>query len=91
MIAKACFFLAVGVLASGPAWSAETVTYTYDALGRLTQSAHSGSVNNGVQQSYTNDAADNRANVTVTGSPYNSSARVIVVPLGGLTVLAIHG
>ncbi len=50
-----------------PAIAAETVTYTYDALGRLTNAARAGSVNNGVSQATSYDAADNRTNVTVTG------------------------
>lgn len=49
--------------------AAETITYTYDAQGRLTNVGHSGTVNNGVQQSYSHDYADNRINVTVTTTP----------------------
>jgi len=47
---------------------AETITYQYDALGRLTNVAHSGNVNNGVSAAYTLDAAGNRTNVTVTAA-----------------------
>jgi hypothetical protein len=47
---------------------AEQITYQYDALGRLTNVAHSGSVNNGVSAAYTLDAAGNRTNVTVTAA-----------------------
>lgn len=46
----------------------ETVTYSYDARGRLVQVSHSGSVNNGVQANYSYDRADNRTNVTVAGT-----------------------
>lgn len=52
---------------SGAAMASETIAYTYDALGRLVQVARSGSVNNGVNSSYTYDPADNRTNVTVGG------------------------
>jgi len=45
---------------------AEQIDYTYDALGRLTQAAHSGTVNNGVTAGYSFDPAGNRSNVTVT-------------------------
>jgi YD repeat-containing protein len=67
----------------------ETVTYTYDALGRLVTTAHSGSVNSGLQAGYTYDAADNRTNVVVTGAPAGNGTRVIVVPLNGFTVIAL--
>jgi hypothetical protein len=47
----------------------ETITYTYDAKGRLVKVERGGTVNNGVTAQYTHDHADNRTNVTVTGSP----------------------
>lgn len=56
-------------LLSVPALAAETITYTYDAHGRVVKVERSGSVNNGVKAQYTHDKADNRTNVTVTGSP----------------------
>jgi hypothetical protein len=49
--------------------AAETITYTYDARGRLVQVVRTGSVNNNVTASYTHDKADNRTDVTVTNSP----------------------
>ena len=49
--------------------AAETITYTYDARGRLIKVVHSGTVNNNVQTTYTHDKADNRTNVTTTGAP----------------------
>lgn len=55
-------------LASAAA-ATETITYTYDAKGRLVKVERSGTVNNGVTTQYTHDKADNRSNVTVTGSP----------------------
>jgi len=45
---------------------AEQISYQYDALGRLRNVAHSGTVNNGVTAAYTLDAAGNRTNLTVT-------------------------
>jgi YD repeat-containing protein len=72
--------------------AAETVTYSYDAKGRLTQVARSGSVNNGVVAAYAFDKADNRTNVTVSGSPFSSpAAPLVVVPLMGLSVIPIPG
>lgn len=53
---------------AGQAPASETITYSYDALGRVTNVAHSGTVNNGLNTAYSWDAADNRSNVTVTGS-----------------------
>ena len=74
----------------GAASATETITYTYDALGRVTNVNHSGSVNNGLQSQYQYDPADNRVNVTVTGASSNSPpSRVIVVPLNGFTVIPI--
>jgi len=54
---------------ASPATASETVTYTYDAKGRLVKVERSGTVNNGVKAEYTHDKADNRRNVKVTGSP----------------------
>lgn len=51
------------------AFASETVTYKYDARGRLVAVKHSGTVNNNVQANYSYDKADNRTNKTVTGAP----------------------
>jgi len=59
-----CACLLLGGAAS--AQVAETIGYTYDALGRLTNVAHTGTVNNNVNAAYTLDPAGNRSNVTVT-------------------------
>lgn len=55
--------------AAGIASASETVTYSYDAKGRLILVQHSGTVNNNVIANYTYDAADNRKNLKVTGAP----------------------
>jgi len=47
----------------------ETITYEYDALGRLWRVTHSGTVNNGEQATYTLDATGNRSNVTIDARP----------------------
>lgn len=52
-----------------PAHASETITYTYDAKGRVVKVEHAGSVNNNLKAEYTHDKADNRKNLTVTGSP----------------------
>ena len=49
------------------AMATETVVYTYDALGRLTGSATTGTVNGGVQTSTSFDPAGNRAGYSVSG------------------------
>ena len=49
------------------AYASETITYQYDARGRLIQVSHSGSVNNNVVTNYSYDKADNRNVVTTNG------------------------
>lgn len=58
---------ALGV--SGVAQAAETVTYTYDARGRLVKVVRTGGPANGTQVEYTHDPASNRTRVKVTGAP----------------------
>lgn len=65
------FFCALMLLGT-PALASETIVYSYDALGRILTVTHSGSVNNGLVASYTHDKADNRTNLTVTGSANGS-------------------
>jgi len=57
------------IAAAGIASASETITYTYDAKGRLVKVQHSGSVNNNVVANYSYDRADNRTNVNVSGAP----------------------
>jgi len=61
--------LVLSALLASHASANETVTYTYDAKGRLVKVERSGTVNNGVKTEYILDKADNRKNVKVTGSP----------------------
>lgn len=62
--------LAGAMLALGSAaQAAETLTYTYDARGRLVKVERSGSVNNGVVTTYGHDKANNRTAKATTGSP----------------------
>jgi large repetitive protein len=60
--------LIVGMFALGPAMASETITYTYDSRGRLVQTSHGGSVNNGILACYQYDRADNRQQVDVKNS-----------------------
>jgi hypothetical protein len=65
---RAGLLLAASVTAiAGAAEASETVTYTYDALGRLTATTSSGNVNNGVATSLGYDPAGNRSSYAVTG------------------------
>jgi hypothetical protein len=51
------------------AWASETITYNYDARGRVVNVSHSGTVNANVSGNYSYDRADNRTNKNVTGAP----------------------
>lgn len=62
------FLVVLALLIPSAASAAETITYSYDARGRLVQVVRTGTVNNGVTTSYTIDKADNRTNKTTTGS-----------------------
>ena len=58
--------LIIAALTAAAAMASETISYSYDARGRLVQVKHSGSVNNNVTANYQYDKADNRTNVNVT-------------------------
>lgn len=63
--------VAVALLSSTStaAIAAETITYKYDARGRVVEVKRAGTVNNTVQANYSYDKADNRTNVKVINSP----------------------
>jgi len=69
MRAFATITAALLAVASSGAWAAETITYVYDARGRVIQVNRTGTVNNNVNRTYTIDKADNRTNKTTSGSP----------------------
>lgn len=86
-IGIALAIVAIGLISAiSPSFASETITYTYDALGRLVKVAHTGTVNNNMQTVYTNDPADNRTNVATTGAPHS---QVAVIPVNGLTVVPL--
>jgi uncharacterized protein involved in exopolysaccharide biosynthesis len=64
------FVLALaGVVAlSGTALASETVTYTYDAQGRVVKVEHDNGPADGVTTEYTYDDADNRTRKKKTGA-----------------------
>lgn len=59
------FAVGIGGFVGAAAWATETVTYTYDARGRLVKVERSGTVNNAVKAEYVYDKGDNRTNVNV--------------------------
>jgi hypothetical protein len=63
-IEKILIALSVAALAA-TAMASETISYSYDARGRLVRVVRSGTVNNGVTANYSYDKADNRTNVNV--------------------------
>jgi len=58
--------LAACLVVAPPAPASETLSNSYDALGRLTKVGHSGTVNSSTNACYSYDRADNRSNVTVS-------------------------
>ncbi|HYI49645.1 MAG TPA: hypothetical protein VEX35_14395 [Allosphingosinicella sp.] len=58
-----------GLAAAAAALASETVTYGYDARGRLVRVDHAGNVNNGAIVNYVYDKADNRTLRNVSGAP----------------------
>lgn len=65
---KLAALIALVSLVATKTYASETVTYTYDARGRLVKVEHAGDINDGLKTDYSYDKADNRTNVTVTGS-----------------------
>lgn len=66
---RVAIFLALMALPA-PLLAVETITYTYDARGRLVKVDRTGSVNNGVSTTYVLDKADNRtAKTTLIPNP----------------------
>ncbi len=61
---KTIFALSALAVAAA-AYATETITYSYDARGRLVKVARTGSVNNNVSAEYKYDKGDNRTNVNV--------------------------
>lgn len=98
---KHLYFSALVLLSLSVAGQAqETTTYTYDALGRVTNVDQSGGRNNDTHANYQYDAAGNRQRVVVTcpagavpGTPnacagyQQASAAFVVVPLNGYTLI----
>ena len=68
--------------------ASETVTYSYDALGRLREANQSGANSHVERLAY--DRAGNRTSLKTEGSVNGSATGVVVVPLGsGLVVIPV--
>lgn len=65
MRAFAILIVLLGIGAA--AYAGETITYKYDARGRLVEVRRSGTVNNNIVTNYSLDKADNRNTKTTTG------------------------
>ncbi|HMC92254.1 MAG TPA: hypothetical protein VKI45_07295 [Allosphingosinicella sp.] len=68
-VAAGLILAMIGCAVVSAAAATETVTYTYDAKGRLVKVEHAGTVNNNVVANYSYDPADNRKNVTASAPP----------------------
>ncbi len=71
ILKSGCAALVLTTGVGAPAAASETVTYTYDARGRLVKVVRSGSAqqNATVTTDYEHDRANNRKRVKTTGSP----------------------
>lgn len=58
----------LGMAMSGLLHATETITYKYDAKGRLVRVTHAGTVNNGLTTVYSHDKTNNRTNLKTTGA-----------------------
>lgn len=66
MVRSRIIILALAIVsATAAAIASETITYRYDARGRLVAVARTGSVNDNVTANYAYDKADNRTSVTI--------------------------
>lgn len=79
-------FLVIGFFLATPVAAEESVTYTYDALGRLVKAETAGGPNDQLKHQTTYDPAGNRSNYKVE----NARLRVVVLPLNGFTIIPIE-
>ena len=75
----ALLIAAFGVLAGGPALATDSVSYTYDALGRVLTAVYS----SGASVTYTYDAAGNRTGQTVAGAQLIITTQSLPTPVIG--------
>jgi YD repeat-containing protein len=68
-VVKLAISCIIALVIAAAAVASETITYTYDAKGRLTKVVRTGTVNNNVTTDYTHDKANNRKAIVTTNSP----------------------
>jgi hypothetical protein len=68
-VRRALLLTGAAMTAAGAAYASETISYGYDARGRLIAVTRTGTVNDGVSTGYAYDKADNRTLRTTTGAP----------------------
>lgn len=66
---KVLLALSCGIGLALPAFASETITFTYDELGRLVAATSSGTINNGQSVTAGYDPAGNRTAYTINGAP----------------------
>ncbi len=82
-------------VAASPGLATETISYTYDALGRLIEIKSAGSVNDGQVAATAYDDAGNRTSYSATGVPVSISISDASITEGGMlsfpvTVVGTH-
>lgn len=80
-------------LAAGSTNASDTITYTYDALGRLTNASVAGGAANGLQAATSYDPAGNRGNYSVAGASSGATAILSIdnvsVTEGGTAIFTV--
>jgi YD repeat-containing protein len=79
----------IGCLVGAVAIAADTTTFTYDALGRLTDVQIAGGAMNGAQQSYQYDSAGNRLHQQIVAAAGGGAQPTTITPAA--TTLSFMG
>ena len=64
------FFMVIAFFISDVSHAAETVSYSYDAKGRLVRVVKSSGPNSGAVTTYDHDKADNRTRIVTSGASH---------------------
>lgn len=87
--ARRSLALVACVCAISGAHAADSLTYTYDALGRLTRIVTTGGPGSGVQRDYQYDAVGNRLGFQSTGA--GSGSAVSISPISNVANVSWYG